>query len=534
MTVTLEINGRRVEVEDGFRKLSPAQQQAFVQSIASQIGATAAPKTNAASQFGSGINEGLAGFAGLPVEAATGVLNAMVQRPTFDSAVARGPDGQLSVSLTPTGVSRGIENPVGGVADTTAALSPFIDRTAPQSTGQKYARRIGQEVGFGVPAALATAAIPGSGAAARANMPWYMGASLASDVGSGVAGQTSRQIAPNSDAADMVASLLGGGIAGGLAAASAPRADVRAPTLDEVKAQAARRWERVQETDATINPESMQDLDARLRSALVRNRATDTRLFPRANASVEEAAAMTDPTLYGVEQTRRFIGRNVAANADEASVGVALKKEIDDYLKTLTPEQMQGQSPQEAVANLFAAREATSRVKKAEAVLNKEMRGETRAATSGSGGNEVNATRQNIRAIFDLERDPTKSGKRQGFTPAEMEAMARVVFGTDASNTLRNVGKLSPTSGLLPLAITGVGGGAGLTGAAMLGNPALAIPLIAGGMGLFSKGMAEQLTKKQIQGLLETILTGGKPVPRTAADAARLGAATGLLSYPPE
>lgn len=534
MTVTLEINGRRVEVDDGFRNLTPAQQEAFVADVARQIGAPQPQQTNAVSQLGSGLNEGMAAFAGLPVEAARGVINSMVQRPTFDTAVSRSADGGLDLNLTPTGVSRGVENPVGGIADTTAMMSPFIDQTAPQTTPQRYARRIGQELGFGVPTALATAAVPGAGAAARANLPWFMGASAASDIGAGVAGQTARNIAPESDTADLIASMIGGLTFGGAVAGAAPRADVRAPTIDDVKNQAARRWERVQETDATITPEAMQDLDARLRGVLTTNRATDTRLFPRANASVEEAAAMTDPTLYGVEQTRRFIGRNVAANADEASVGVALKKEIDDYLKTLTPEQMQGESPQEAVANLFAAREATSRVKKAESILNKEMRGETRAATSGSGGNEVNAQRQNIRTLFDTERDPTLSGRRQGFSPDEMDAMERVVMGTDASNWLRNVGKLSPTSGMLPMAITGIGGGMGLTGAHLLGNPALALPLIAGGVGMVSKGAAEQLTKRHIQDLMDTILLGGRKLPRTARNAAALGASTGLMTYPPQ
>lgn len=47
---TLEINGRRVQVDDSFRSLSPDQQQAIVQQISSQMGAT----EKAGSSFGGG------------------------------------------------------------------------------------------------------------------------------------------------------------------------------------------------------------------------------------------------------------------------------------------------------------------------------------------------------------------------------------------------------------------------------------------------------------------------------------------------
>ena len=179
-----------------------------------------------------------------------------------------------------------------------------------------------------------------------------------------------------------------------------------------------------------------------------------------------------------------------------------------------------GGTADDTVDTFRSANRTTHQIKKAEAILNKEMRGETRAATSGSGGNEVNAIRQNIRALFDMERDPTLKARRQGFSPDEMKAMDTVVMGTNTSNTARNLGKMAPTSGAFPMMTTGWGGAAGLAGGLTTGNPLLALPALAGGVGFAGKAAAESLTKKQIEALLKTVLNGGKAPAQSAARAA--------------
>lgn len=470
-----------------------------------------ASQTGVIDQLGSGVNEGLASFLGLPVQAATGVVNAL-QTPELR---LKTDDGLNVIGAEMTSPKPIVEKPVGGTETFLNALSPLISDAQPQGIGQRYARRIGQEVGFGVPASMVGARLPGMGPAIDA-FPAYVGASAAGDVGAAIGGQTSREIAPNSDTADLIASMIGGGAGAYAASKMTPRLE-NTPTLDEIKAREADRWRKVENSNVQLTPQAEQEYLGKLRQRLTDSRATNPNLFPRANATIDDIAGNPNRTLYGIEEDRRLMGRNVAGNADEARVGVAMKKEIDDYLKSLDSTKVQGADPQQAVDDAVAARELTSRRSRAEEIINKEMRGETRAATSGTGGNEVNAIRQNIRTVYDRERDPTLKGKRVGYKPDELAAMEKVVNGSTGSNLARLIGRMAPTSGALPLMATGWGGAAGI-GAAMAGaNPLAALPAFAGGIGFAGKSAAEGITKRQIDDLLKTILNGGKAPSMSAA-----------------
>lgn len=113
---------------------------------------------------------------------------------------------------------------------------------------------------------------------------------------------------------------------------------------------------------------------------------------------------------------------------------------------------------------------------------------ELRAASTGSGGNADNATRQNLRRILEKER---------GLKPDEKAALETVVRGTTGQNALRLAGKLSPSGNGL-MAALGVGG-------AMV-NPALGA-LSLGGMG--AKAAADAMTGKNVNKLVEILRAGG-------------------------
>ena len=455
--------------------------------------------TNLADQFSSGLNEGIARFAGVPVDLMTGALN----------LGGAGVNALLGTEIP------AIENPVGGSGTFTSAMDPLISDADPQTAGQRYARRGGQEIGFGIPAAMTGAAIPGYGAAAREAMAPYMAASVAGDAGAALAGQTAREVAPNSPIADLIASLLGGGGASYAASRMTP-ALAATPTLDEMKSKASGLWEKVQSAPETLTDSATAGLEAATRGALPTSQLAP-RSYPAAFAAAEDVGTLQNPRVFDVEEARRIIGDAVAGDPKEARVGVAMKKAIEDYMGTLKPADLQGGSADETLDALAAARKTTHQTKKADAVINKEMRGESRAATTGTGGNEVNAIRQNIRTLFDKERDPTLSGARQGFSPDEMKAMDTVVFGDTKSNIARLLGRMAPTSGALPMTMTGLGGASGATATLATGNPFFAIPAIAGGVGELSKAAAEKMTKDQIAVLLATILNGGKAPGKSAA-----------------
>lgn len=487
-------------------------------------GAARQPQTNGVDQFGSGINEGLAGFAGTPVDLATTLMNGLGQRPQISSEVTRGPDGQLGVQMGAIGKTPGIEGAVGGGEAFRAALDPLISGAAPQNMVQRFARRAGQEVGFGVPAALTGAAFSG---AARANMPAYMATSAGGDAGAALAGQTATEMRPNDEVTQIIASMLGA--AGGSAAVGGmmPRYSPT-PSREAIGAQADEAWDAVRAAPERLTDVATDNLRASVRGALPTSQMA-SEMYPEAFRVSGKLDTLKNPSIYDVSEMRRMIGDRIAGDPKEASVGMQMKAATEDYLKSLTPADVSGANPGKAVDDLSRGLDLSARGYRADAVLNKEMRGETRAATTGTGGNEVNATRQNIRALFDKARDPTLRGKSGGFKPDEMQAMERVVKGTPASNVARMLGRLAPTSGALPMMATGIGGASGATAAMMGGPPLMAVPAIAGGVGMIAKSAAEGMTKRQIDELMRTIL-GGKLTNSTAKNAANAAIIQQLLS----
>ena len=466
-----------------------------------------------ADQFGSGLNEGIAGFLGMPVDLATGAMN-------MGSA---GINSAFGTDIAP------ITAPFGGAGTFKSAMDPLISDVAPQTGSQRYLRRGGQELGFGLPAAMTGAAIPKYGASAREAMASFMGVSLAGDVGAGIAGQTAREIAPESNTADFLASLLGGGGTAFVGSRMTPRL-AEVPTLPQLKAVEDSAWAKVKAATETLTDSATAKLSGAVRSALPTSQLAGE-AYPLAHGMADKMGILKNPTIYDVEEARRIIGDRVAGDPKEARVGVTMKRAIDEFFAGLKPADLQGGTSDDALGALSVARKTTHQVKKAEAVTNAEMKAETRAASTGTGGNEVNTTRQNIRAIFDKERDLTLSGKRRGYTPDEMAAMERVVMGDAKSNTARLFGRLAPSAGALPLMALGGGGVSGTTAALMTGNPAYALPAVAGGIGELSKFAAEHMTKNQISALLATIKNGGKAVGKSASrDAAQKSILQQLLS----
>jgi hypothetical protein len=430
---------------------------------------SAAPQTNLFEQSTSGINEGIAGMLGAPVDLMAGALN----------MGAKGINAVAGTNLP------SIENPVGGSGTFRDLLSPTISEVEPQTTAQRYGRRIGQEVG--------AAAIPGGVMMRGAAAPLALaGTELASALGAGLAGQTSQEIAPGNSTADMIASMIGG--IGPVVAGRALRPGPQAPTLDNLKQQQAAAYTDVDASQARLDPAQRQGLIDHMRG---RTDAMDMDEFlhPRANRTMSRMDSLEpSPRIADVEQKRRLVGRDVAGSLDpsEAMIGQGMKDEIDAYLKGLADNGGLGPDASATLGRLQDGREMTQRIKKAEAVTGAVTKAERRAASSGTGGNEVNTTRQNIRAMLD---NPKQS---RGFSAAEREQMESIVRGTPAQNALRLAGRFSPTSGALS-AMGGLASGASF-------GPLGVLPSV---IGYGAKAGAEALTKRQIDKLMQTIRNGG-------------------------
>lgn len=465
--------------------------------------ATPAPQTNMVEQSMSGVNEGIAGGLGFPVDTTTTLLNGMFARPKFTADMVPGPDGMPTPTDPKITAGQGIENPMGGSQSFLNLLGPTISDVPPQTTAQRYGRRVGQEFG--------ATAVPGGFAMRGAKAPLSLASmEAASAVGAGVAGQTSQEIAPGNQVADTITSMLGG--LSPIGAARIARPGPQAPSLEQLRAKQGAAYDAVDASPAQLTPQATQRLQTSVMDRSARD-GMDPFLAPKATRTADKINEMITPRISEVEKSRRLVGRDVASSIDksESAIGMGMKDEITNYLDGLTAQDVTGGDPSAAVSALREGRDMTRRIKKSEDIDQRLYKAENRAATSGTGGNEVNAIRQNIRQILD---DPRK---KRNYSKDEVSAMEDIVRGSPTQNALRLLGRFSPTSGALP-AMAGVGAGTAL-------GPLGALPSAAG---LLAKGGAEALTKKSVDDL-GNLIRNGKPLPKKTANQAEIRAAIAAL-----
>lgn len=465
------------------------------------------PKTNLFEQTMSGVNEGLASLAGTPVDLVEGALNLGI--------------GGIN-KVAGTDIPK-LEGSLGGSGTMQSLMSPFVSDVPPQTMAQRYGRRIGQEVGYGAPITLATGGTGGM-------LAKVAGANTAGDVAAGLAGQTAREVAPKSDTADLIASLIAGG---GAAGVTAMHSRARPPTYNSTKEmfdEASRLRESARGRNVQLSRPAQQEMFDRLYGRLKAEHASP-RVHPKAFATLDEAKNWPNSGILDVEETRRIIGRDVAGSADEAAIGMAMKNEIDDYLKSVDASKTVGNvDPSEALSDVLASRKLTHQAHKAADIEAGTTRAINRAARTGRGGNEVNTMRQNVGKIYDKEIAPLRPGQRSGYTPDEIAGMHDVNFGTAGQNLGRHLAGMSPTTGVLPGMAGATGYGAAATGLATTGNPLFALAAVPPTAGWIAKGLTERSTKKQIAELLDTIRRGGVAAKKEMTDAGKRAIIAQLLS----
>lgn len=445
-------------------------------------------------QVGSGINEGLASMAGMPVDVATGALNM----------------GARALGLPE------IERPIGGSEQIADMLTRgrMIDTTAPQGAGQRIARRVGQDVGASVGFAGGGRVLQAGRQALGPLTGRELTGAVASGVGSGTAGGATAEVT-DSPAAQIIASILGGAGAGVLA--SRGRNAARGVDRAAVEAERDAGYAVLDDTDATLSPQGGRVLDRYVR---MRTNAEDIDevLHPKATRMQGKLKDLGGKPLRKVEQRRQAIGRDVAGAADagEARMGVVQKGAVDDFLAGIKPQHVQG-ATQEGLdrinEGLRRGRNATQRLKKHDKIVEALTKAERRAASTGTGGNEINAIRQNIRALLDNPRT------RKGFSDAERAQMEKIVRGGTATNAARLVGRLSPSSGALPLA-------GNLGAASATGGASLAV----GAVGEMARNLGEKLTQSQVKRLERMVLSGNLNTSARGLTQAQQNVLAGLIA----
>lgn len=298
-----------------------------------------------------------------------------------------------------------------------------------------------------------------------------------------------------------------GGVVGAAANALASRAASRIiPSTDEIKAIAQAGYKMAGDAGVVVKPEGVKRLGVELKEGLA-EQGYLPKLQPRVAAVIEEADRLgaENLTFKSLDNLRRVAG-NVAGSADkdEARIGVQLVRKIENYMENLPADDVLAGNASQAAAGFREGQENWARFKRSELVDTQAQKAARRAASTGTGGNADNAMRQNVRQILDNPR------KSRGMTDEELAAAERVVMGSKLENGLRQVGRLSPTTGGLSTMMTTAG---------TMMNPILGVPAL---VGAGAKIAADRSTARNVQALSEVIRSGGK-TSRDLVKAARRG-----------
>jgi hypothetical protein len=442
-----ELNRRRLEAQIAIQRGQQTEGQGPVGRIATQ--------------FGAGSQEGIAQMAGFPVDAVSGAIGGF---------------GNL------TGLYEPIENPVGGSEFFDNIMSPLRENVPePQNWGERVARRVGEEVGataVGLPAIY-------SSAVARAEPVKAAIVELLSGLGGGSGAAIANEITPDSMWAEILGQA-GGGIAAGRMGAratglGAQSADVR-PGIEEQRMIADDAYGEVR-ADRRNLPEGSGEALAEDLTETMRRERLNPRLHPGANNVLEAIVedAQGPQRIEDIENLRRLTTDTMPVTAAPADGRLAqtMRSEITDYLDNLD----------DPIADrLRDGRNAHRRASAATSVEQLVDRARLRAARTGSGGNEINAIRQNLSRILEQPR------LQRSFTPSEIAQIRELVEGTTNQNFLRRLSRFAPSSGGLS-AMLGIGG--------TIASPQVALPIM--GATEAARFAGERSTNRAVEALLQSL-----------------------------
>jgi len=499
---TLEIEGKRVEVDDSFLSLSTADQQSTVDEIAAQMGiAGQSAESEGGFRLG-GFYENIVGEGAVdtPGEvigdvigtagagALRGVKGLLETPEMLGRAVRRGYQAVTgSEERTPvfdTATGRALGAGYEGIASAVGADPEGINRRG-ETTAAQYAGTVGE---------FLPAAIGGGAGALKTAVTAGLGSEALGQATEGTALETPARIV---GAFAAPAALTG---AKNKTVRAMERRAVESPSLDTARANKNSKYAAAKAAGAEVQV----DMTGLSRSLADDMKNAPEELFsnytPGVDTHIDNALKILSSRrgkTLNINQLDRirsslkeiyYKGKGGGENTFDPRVGFIVDK-IDDAIDTAPA----GISGTEAGALFNQARSANRQYKKMEMFDDLMRKAELQTASSGSGGNIVNKYRQALTSIL------TQPKKRAQFDPQELEIMEAMVQGSVPENVLRQVGKLSPTgNGLMTFLNLG----------AVAIDPAM---LVATGAGMASKALADKKAVGAVDNLRRTLATGKAP-----------------------
>jgi hypothetical protein len=420
--------------------------------------------TDIAKSAGVGLGQGMIDFAGLPATGAN-LLNKGVNAATnyitgkFGMPATEAPQIQ---HLTPQGIQKGVEKLIG----------KFYE---PKTTYGKYAREIGEQLGNPL-------TYTGEGA---------IGTKLLAGIAAGAGSEALGEAAEGTEL-EPYARTIGAIGAGGMAHAAGREAEnigrVAAPSTEDIHFASQQNYNAMKGFGVEFRPHVAGQMYTNILNELYAE-GYRPNIAPRTFSAIEEL--LTPAGRYhdvsDIDSVRKVLNR-VAGIPEESDAARRAIGQIDDSMAQLTPRDavINGQFIPRVVEQAQEARGNYAAYKHAQQAEEATSNAALQAASTGSGANIDNATRQKFRAIL------TSPKKRRGFTDDELTQMGQIVNGTFMGDAARLVGKLAPTGV--------VSGGM----SAALGH-ALGHTLLPAGIGMGAKMVSDAATRRAAARLSEQI-----------------------------
>lgn len=283
-----------------------------------------------------------------------------------------------------------------------------------------------------------------------------------------------------------------GAATGALARVGAGKvADDAIPSTEQLRAMGSQAYKQADDAGVVFTPQAVEKLQQRV-TADFADFGFLPELQPGAAAVLKEINRQggNNVTLKGMETIRKVAGNAfIPGNKSNNALVNKVVNRIDEIVASPGADDVLMGDAQAGAAALKQAREAWSRSAKAEGVENALKKADLRAASTGSGGNADNATRQALRRFLETQR---------GLSDAERKVIEKAIKGGPVQNALRLMGKLSPSGNGL-MAALGIGG--------TMVNPLVGVASL-GGMG--AKAAADAMTKQNVNLAQNIIRSGGK------------------------
>ena len=300
-----------------------------------------------------------------------------------------------------------------------------------------------------------------------------------------------------------VGGLLGGVLSGTVQKIANGRARAQAvralkPTAD-LKAARDAAYDTVSRLGLTYRTQAIDNLIGNL-SSRVNGQAFNEKLHTGTAAAIKYAETLRGKNLSmtQLDQLRQVIARDAGGSTVPADKTFAadMIEEIDNFIATTSPRGSASAGPGPGKRAILEARRAHATFRKSETIERLLIEAADAAAATGSGGNINNQIRQRLKNLLKSKK------QRRGFNNEELGIMRRIVRGNSKENTLRLIGKLSPSGNGLMMALN-IG--------AIATNPAMAVGTVAG---TAAKELADRGTQRAVTGLQGVIQ--GHPLSPTA------------------